>query len=397
MIKRIQKLSREHSFFLFGARGTGKTTLLKHIFSGDKKDKTLWINLLSFDEEDRLEQNPDLLTQMIEETPYERIIIDEVQKVPKILDIVHIEIEKDKKRQFILTGSSARKLKRGSANMLGGRLFTFSLHPFTHLELGNKFSLDHVLQWGSLPGLNNYKTSKDKIRYLNSYIHTYLKEEIIVEQLIRKKRPFKNFLEISAQYNGQIINYSKMARSLGVDYTTIQTYFDILTDTYLGFYLHGFHRSIRKQQIQAPKFFLFDLGVTRALLNRSQIPLEKGNYDYGKAFEHFVILECFRLNNYYEKQYRISYLKDKEGHEIDLIIQKPTGEEILVEIKSSKSSTEDQGKRLEKFLKLWDRPCQAQLWSKDPKNRKIGLINHYHWETGLKKIFLNEKKTLFNN
>ena len=384
MIKRLQSLSQKHSFFLFGARGTGKTTLLKQIFS---EKNTLWINLLSFNEEDRFSRNPDLLTELISETPYKKVIIDEVQKIPKILDVVHLEIEKNKNRQFILTGSSARKLRKGTANMLAGRLFTFSLHPFTHVELGSQFHLPHILQFGALPELNRYKNTKDKVRYLASYIQTYLKEEILVEQLVRKIKPFKDFLEVSVQCNGQIINYSKIARNLGVDYTTIQTYFDILVDTYLGFYLKSFNRSIRKQQNKAPKFFLFDIGVARALLKQSQIPLQKGSYEYGSAFEHFIILELFRLNSYYEKNFKISYLKDKDGNEIDLIIQKPTGEEILVEIKSSDRSYKEQGKILEKFLELWDCPCTAQIWSSDPKNRKVGSVHHYHWRTALKKIF----------
>ena len=388
MIKRLQKLSRKQSFFLFGARGTGKTTLLKQTFT--EKD-TLWVNLLSFSEEDRFSRNPDLLTELIAENSYKRVIIDEVQKIPKILDIVHLEIEKNKNIQFILTGSSARKLKKGAANMLAGRLFTFALHPFTHLELGASFNLDNVLQLGSLPGLNNYKNIKDRSRYLASYIHTYLKEEVLVEQLVRKIKPFKDFLEIAAQCNGQIINYSKIARNLGVDYTTVQTYFDILVDTYLGFYLKGFSRSIRKQQNQAPKFFLFDVGVTRALFRQSQSPLRKGSYEYGVAFEHFIFLEVFRLNSYYEKNFQISYLRDKDNNEIDMIIQKPTGEEILIEIKSSDRSHREQGKALEKFLSLWDRPCTAQVWSNDPKNRKIGPVRYYHWKTALRRIFQDTK------
>lgn len=387
MIKRLQKLSHKHSFFLFGARGTGKTTLLKQNFL--KKD-TLWINFLSFSEEDRFSKNPDLLTELIAEGSYKRVIIDEVQKIPKILDIVHLEIEKNKNIQFILTGSSARKLKKGKANMLAGRLFTFSLHPFTHLELNAQFNMDSILQWGALPALSNYKNKKDKSRYLMSYIQTYLKEEILVEQLVRKIKPFKGFLEVAAQNNGQIVNYSKIARNLGVDYTTVQTYFDILVDTYLGFYLKGFNRSIRKQQNQAPKFFLFDVGIARALLRQPQSSLRKGSYEYGAVFEHFVLLEFFRLNSYYEKNFQISYLRDKNNNEVDMIIQKPTGEEILVEIKSSDRSHREYQKTLEKFLIAWDRPCTAQVWSNDPKNRKIGPVKHYHWKTALKQIFQNK-------
>ena len=381
---RLQDLSPRHSFFLFGARGTGKTTLLNKKFL--TKD-TLWIDLLSYNDEDRFSKNPDLLTEILKEKAYKRVVIDEIQKIPKLLDIVHLEIEKNKKIQFILTGSSSRKLKRGGANLLAGRLFTFTLHPLTYKELHKHFKLSHVLQTGSLPSVLSYKNLKDKVRYLESYVQTYLKEEIQTEQLIRKVRPFKDFLEVSAQCNGQIINYSKIAKNIQVDVTTVQNYFDILSDTYLGFYLNSFHRSFRKQINKAPKFYLFDRGVQRVLLKAGSTPLRKGSYEYGQAFEHFILTEVFRLNAYYEKKLRFSYLKDKDGNEIDLIIQTPKGKEFLIEIKSTERTTKEDGRKLEKFSKIWDRPCGAQVWSNDLKNRKIGSVSHYHWKTALDKIF----------
>ena len=384
MIKRLQKLSKNHSFFLFGARGTGKTTLLKQLFS----NKCLWIDLLSFEDEDRFSRNPDLLTEMIAEASYKKVVIDEIQKVPKLLDIVHLEMEKNKKIQFILTGSSSRKIKRGGANLLAGRAFTFALYPLSYKELGSQFKLDDILRFGSLPSLIKYKNAKEKTRYLNTYVNTYLKEEILVEQIVRNIRPFKDFLEVSAQCNGQIVNYLKIARDLGVDYKTVQNYFDILEETHLGFYLKSFNRSIRKQQNKADKFFLFDTGVCRALLRKSQIPLEKRSFEYGSAFEHFIILELFRLNSYYEKQMSFYYLRDKNSNEIDLIVQKPDGREILVEIKSSNQTDREQAKLLEKFKRSWDQPCEAQLWSNDLKNRKTGEVYHYHWQTALRKLFL---------
>jgi len=384
MIKRLQKLSKKHSFFLFGARGTGKTTLLQALFL---EKKTLWLDFLSFKEEQSFSLNPDLLSEILKEREYKRVIIDEVQKVPAILDIVHKEREQNKNIQFILTGSSARKLKKGQANLLAGRLFTFTLHPLTYLEWKKQFDFNSVLQFGSLPSLISYKKNKNKIRYLESYVQTYLKEEILTEQLIRKVKPFKEFLEVSAQSNSQIINYSKIARSLRVDYSTVQNYFDILADTYLGFYLKSFNRSFRKQINQAPKFYLFDLGIQRILLNKAQVSLTKGSYEYGLAFEHFIILELVRLNAYYETSFKFYYLRDKDGNEIDIIIQKPTGEEILVEIKSTDKSHKSHGKSLEKFLQIWDRPCSLQVWSQDTKNRKIEQVHHYHWKFALKKLF----------
>ena len=385
LVPRLQKLSKKHSFFLFGARGVGKTTLLKQLFP--QKD-TLWIDFLSFDDEDRFSSNPDLLSEILSEQKPKRVLIDEIQKVPKILDIVHREMERNKQTQFILTGSSSRKLKRGGANLLAGRAISFALHPLTYKEVNGRLNLQDLLQTGSLPSLFEYKTIKEKSRYLNTYVQTYLKEEILLEQIIRKTKPFKGFLEIAAQCNGQIINYSRIARNLGADWSAVQNYFDILEDTYLGFYLKSFDRSIRKQQNKASKFFLFDLGVWRALLRKSQITLTKGSYEYGVAFEHFLMLEVIRLNSYYEKYMKFSYIRDHNGNEIDLIVQKPTGEEILVEIKSTEHSSKEDGKVLEKFLKQWDRPCSVQLWSQDKRNRKIGNVQHYHWETALKKLGL---------
>lgn len=383
MIQRLQKLSQKHSFFLFGARGTGKTTLLKQLFP---QKNSLWIDLLSFEEEDRFNRNPDLLSQLLSESHYKRVIVDEVQKVPKLLDIVHLEIEKNKKTQFILTGSSSRKLKKGKANLLAGRLWTFALHPLTHLE-GKNFSLPGRLRWGAMPALGLYKRDQDRRRYLESYVQTYLKEEILAEQLVKNIRPFRGFLELSAQCSGQIVNYSKIARNVGVDWTTVKKYFDILTDTYLGFYLKSFNRSFRKQLNQAPKFYLFDLGVQRVLSQETHVNLPKSGYEYGRIFEHFILLELFRLNSCLEAGFRFSYLRDKDGNEVDLIIQKPGGSEILVEIKSGTRALQEHSKTLHKFMKTWDRPCAGQLWSNDPKNRRVKGISFLHWKTALKRLF----------
>ena len=383
LIPRLQKLSRSSSFFLFGARGTGKTTLLQQLFPAKN---ALWIDLLSFEDEDRFSSNPDLLSEILAESRPRRVIIDEIQKVPKILDIVHREMQKSKKTQFILTGSSSRKLKRGAADLLAGRALSFALHPLTHKELGDRFDLQTILQAGSLPSVFEHKSLRNKSRYLTAYTQTYLKEEILLEQIVRKTRPFKGFLEIAAQCNGQIVNYSKIAKNLRADWSAVKNYFDILEDTYLGFYLRGFDRSVRKQQNKAPKFYFFDLGVWRALLRRASVPLANSGYEYGVAFESFLILEAVRLNSYYEKHFVFSYLRDQSGNEIDLIVQKPSGEEVLVEIKSAERTYREDGKTLEKFLKLWDRPCSAEIWSRDKRNRKVGPVRHFHWKTALQKL-----------
>ena len=332
MIPRSIKLPKNHSFFLFGARGTGKSTLLK---SMPFLRSSLYIDLLNQEEEEKYSLQKDLLLeQALAMKKGSWITIDEVQKIPKLLDIVHKIIE-EKRIHFALSGSSARKLKRGGANLLAGRAFVFSLFPLTHQELGKEFSLDAALHWGTLPSILNQKNDKNKTRYLKAYTLTYLKEEIQVEQLIRNLDPFRLFLQIAAQMNGEIINYSNISKDTGVDHKTIQSYYEILQDTHLGFFLHPFSKSVRKVQIQSPKFYLFDLGVKRSLANQLQVPLLPNNYEYGAAFENWVINEIYRFNIYRELDYQLSYLKTKDNVEIDLVIERPGTSTMLIEIKSS--------------------------------------------------------------
>jgi uncharacterized protein len=202
MIGRSQKLSKNHSLFLFGARGTGKSTLLKHLFPPQQSD--LWIDLLSDQDEERFGRHPDELSLVLAQGRYRRVVVDEVQKAPKILDVVHREMEKRKGVQFILTGSSARKFKRGAANLLAGRAFTYYLYPLSAIELGNHFDLSHIVQYGSLPEIFSLETPADKAEYLRGYVKTYLREEIQAEQIVRNLAPFRDFLEIAAQGSGKI-------------------------------------------------------------------------------------------------------------------------------------------------------------------------------------------------
>ena len=384
MIKRLQKLDTKQNFFLFGARGTGKSTLLKQKFDSNK---ILWIDLLNYKQENLFSKNPDRLSYLISNKLYKRVIIDEIQKVPKLLDIVHQEIENNKKIQFIMTGSSARKLKRGQANLLAGRAVAYYLYPFSFLELEKKFKLKKALQFGLLPQLLNLNSKKEILLFLESYVENYLKEEILQEQIIRNIQPFKNFLEIMAQLNGETINYSRFAREIGADHKTIQNYFSILEDTLIGFFLPAYSRSIRKQQQKAPKFYLFDIGVKRALEGILTLPIKKHTFSFGKAFEHFLILECVKLNHYLRRYYKFSYFKTKNGLEIDLIIQKPDKKEILVEIKSTSAVRKDHVSKLNKFSQDWDTAHSKQLWSLDSQIQNIQGVKCLPWQIALKKIF----------
>jgi predicted AAA+ superfamily ATPase len=187
----------------------------------------------------------------------------------------------------------------------------------------DKESNDDYLSWGGLPALfgEDYKETEDRNRFLKSYIHTYLKEEILIEQLIRNIDPFHSFLDVSAQMNGEILNFSKIAREAGTNDKSVERYYSILEDTLLGFHLLPFHRSVRKQQVSSSKFYYFDTGLVRALRGHTNQVIYQSTYDYGKLFESFIISEIYKINKYREKDYKLYYLKTKSGVEIDLIIE----------------------------------------------------------------------------
>jgi len=387
MFKRIVKISKTHSFFLFGARATGKTTFLSSEFPADT---TLFINLLDPEMDDRLANNPSQLETIIKANPQAKwILIDEIQKNPKLLDVVH-KLSSDKKIRFILTGSSARKLKRGAANLLAGRAFRYSCYPLTHIEIADEFDLNDVLKFGALPEIF-FLSPEDKKDYLRSYVETYFKEEIVTEQIVRKLRPFKNFLSVAAQMNGKILNLNKIANDVGVDHTTVQNYFEILEETLVGFLLEPFHESIRKRQRQASKFYYFDLGVVRALKKSLDNDILPGTFDYGDSFEHFLILEIKRLADYLKPDWQFSYLRTKDNAEIDLIIERPGLPRALIEIKSAGDINKLDKASINTYQSLIrDFPnAQAFLLSQDSVEQKIDKIWCLPWKKGLKEIGLS--------
>lgn len=380
MFNRKLKFSDKSSFFLFGARGTGKTYLLKQRFSASD---SLYIDLLDADENEAFNLRPKTLVERLGAVSanVKWIIIDEVQKIPKLLDLVHQQIE-DSRFKFVLSGSSARKLKHGGANLLAGRAFVYNLFPLTTQEIANSFSLQSVLEWGSLPGVFAFVDSRDKRNFLRTYAHTYLREEIIQEQIIRKLDPFRRFLNVAAQMSGRIINFSKIASEIGASSPTVQTYFQILEDTLIGFLLEPFNESIRKRQSGNPKFYFFDTGVQRALENTLTVELKPQTYAYGIAFEHFIINEINRLQSYSEKDFRFSYLRTKDGVEIDLIIERPGLKRALVEIKSTERVSEDDLRPLQSISKDISN-SEAFCLSRDPIPKKINNILCLPWQQGL--------------
>jgi predicted AAA+ superfamily ATPase len=276
MFSRFRRFSSKHSFLLFGPRGTGKSTLLRARLD---PNECLWLDLLDAQVEDRFLRNPSDLYSIVKALPesIKFVVIDEVQKVCKLLDEVHRLIEETDKI-FILTGSSARKLKHGGANLLAGRAFVYHLYPLSCFELGSQFELDNALHWGTLPKIFSLEAEKDE--FLRAYADTYLKEEIWSEQVVRKLPPFRRFLEVAAQCNGKIINYANIARDVGVDDKTIKEYFLVLEDTMIGFFLEPFQNSFRKRLVEKPKFYFFDTGVVRSLSRRLSVPLTPKTFAY---------------------------------------------------------------------------------------------------------------------
>jgi predicted AAA+ superfamily ATPase len=230
-------------------------------------------------------------------------------------------------------------------------------------------------------------TDEERTLFLESYSHTYLKEEIIAEQIIRKDRPFRLFLEVAAQSNGEVLNYSKIAHDIGVDSKTVRSYFEILEDTLVGFFLPAYHRSLRKQQSTSPKFYLFDTGVKRALDRALDIPLRHGTYAFGRAFEHFVILEMYRLNSYHRKNFRFYHLLTKDGAEIDLLIERPGKPLALVEIKSAEEVDSRHIRTLKRFAEELSE-ADAFCLSRDPQPRRIDSVQILPWDIGLKRLGL---------
>lgn len=384
MIRRQIQPLPSNSFFLFGARGTGKSTFIDEQFLG--KNSFMRIDLLDSEEEERYSRDPKLLEKVLAERKEkpEWIFIDEVQKVPKLLDHVHRLIEKNKQK-FILSGSSARKLKRQGANLLAGRAFINHLFPFTMSELGKDWDLEQALNWGTLPKTWLAESDETRKAYLKSYVQVYLKEEIRVEQLVRDLNPFREFLEVSAQMNGKVVNYSKIAGEVGATDKTVRGYFDILQDTHLGFYLPAFHRSVRKAQAEHPKFYWFDPGVKRQLDRTIESRLVPSTGAYGEAFEHWVILEVVRSAEYARKNWSFSFFRTKEGNEIDLVISPNRREEVLVEIKSTTRVDESEVRYLDKLSVDFHAKGVFYL-SRDPASQRIGNVRCLPWDQGVHEL-----------
>ena len=361
MFKRTLALPAPGSetFFLWGPRQTGKTTLLRQSYRDAR-----WIDLLKAEEFRRYVARPELLRQEIEAEPLDpgrQIVIDEIQKVPTLLDEVHWLLE-NRGLHFALCGSSARKVRRGAANLLGGRAARYELHGLTASELGSEFDLDRLLNHGYLPRI--YESSRPN-RLLDAYIADYLKEEVAAEGFVRNLPTFSNFLDVAALSDGAMVNFSTIARECGVSSHTTKNHFQILEDTLLGRWLPAYRKRPKRRVIGAPKFYFADVGIVNRLARRGE--LHAGSELYGKAFENWVFHELTAFSSYREYDGALSYWRLASGIEVDFVLGDMA---VAIEAKSSAKITRDHLKGLRSLVIDHPHVARRIVVCCEPKPRK---------------------------
>lgn len=343
------------TFFLWGPRQTGKTTLLNAAYPD-----AFWVDLLKADEYRRYLERPERLREELLAEPFHgQVVIDEIQKVPALLDEVHWLHERRKMR-FALCGSSARKVRRGAANLLGGRAIRYELHGLTATELGSDFDLTRLLNHGYLPTL--YESSRPE-RLLASYVGDYLKEEVAAEGLVRNLPVFSAFLSAAALSDGDLVNFTNIARDCGVSGPTVKGHFGILEDTLLGRWLPAFTKRPKRRVVGAPKFYFSDVGVVNYLAKRGR--LQSGGELFGKAFENWVFHELVAANAYRDQQVDLSYWRLASGIEVDFIVGDMA---VAIEAKATARVTADHLKGLRHLRQ--DHPgVRALLVCLEPRRR----------------------------
>ena len=365
MLNRILQISSEldDSIFLFGARQTGKSTILRQQFP-----KAVYIDLLDMEVKSRLSRRPVLLYETIKDKLENTlVIIDEIPEVPELLNEVHRLIS-ERHIIFILCGSSARKLKRKGKNTLGGRALPVYLYPFVSAEIPN-FDIDHAVSYGMIP---SHYLAKNPQRRLAAYIQVYLKEEIKEEALVRNLNAFQRFLEVAALTDGEMVNNNNIAQDCGVSATTVSAYFDILEDTLIGYRIPAFTKVMKRRLVQAPRFYYFDVGIANHLLHRKE--LVRGTTDYGHAFEHLVVQEIYAWMHYTHSEEQLSYWRTYTGVEVDVVIGDAR---VAIEIKSVEEVMTRHLKGLKAFGE--EHPQSRRIIvSLDKFNRHMGDIECIH-------------------
>lgn len=365
----------DKAMFLFGARQTGKSTLLKERFP-----KAIYIDLLKSDVRNRFKQHPEEFRESLLRYPPETlVIVDEIQKVPDLLDEVHwLMVEKG--LWFILSGSSARKIKKSGANNLGGRAIPETLFPLVSAEIPD-FDIERAVQNGMIPRHYMVANARNRMR---AYIDLYVKEEIIEEALVQNVDEFIRFMEVAAIMDGEILNYENVASDCEVSANTVKAYYKILVDTLLGFEVPAYRKVIKRKLYKSPRFYYFDIGIANHLTKRYQ--LAPKTPEYGHAFEHLIIQEIVAYLAYTNSDEELTYWHTYENIEVDAIIGDAR---VAIEIKSTDHVDHGDKKGIMEFAK--EHPNAKQiLVSRDRISRRSGNVDLYYVTDFFKALWAGE-------
>lgn len=365
----------DEAMFLFGGRQTGKSTLLKERFP-----KAVYIDLLKSDVRNRFKQHPEEFRESLLRYPPETlVIVDEIQKVPDLLDEVHwLMVEKG--LWFILSGSSARKIKKSGANNLGGRAIPETLFPLVSAEIPD-FDLERAVQNGMIPRHYAVANARNRMR---AYIDLYLKEEIIEEALVQNADEFVRFMEVAAIMDGEILNYENVASDCEVSANTVKAYYKILVDTLLGFEVPAYRKVIKRKLYKAPRFYYFDVGIANHLTKRYH--LAPRTPEYGHAFEHLIMQEIAAYLGYTNSDEELTYWHTYENLEVDAVIGDAR---VAIEIKSKEHIDHDDKKGVTEFAK--EHPDTRQIIvSRDRISRRSGDVDLYYVTDFFKDLWAGE-------
>jgi predicted AAA+ superfamily ATPase len=367
----LPSLLRKKSHFLFGPRQTGKTSLIRHSLKGvrsyDLLDNSVYLSL---------SQDPSRIAQEI--NPRDRIIVvDEIQRLPILLNEVHRLIE-ERGIRFLLTGSSARKLRRGGVNLLGGRARTKYMHPLTYTELGNQFDLLKAIERGLLPSVY---LSEDPHADLEAYTGSYLQQEVVAEGVTRNVPAFSRFLKVAALCNGTVVNFTNVSNDAQVPRTTVYDYFEILKDTLLLYELPSWRKSKKRKPLTSSKYYFFDVGVVARLQGRQFRP---GTPEFGEAFETYLMHELVSYSDYISGE-PLSYWRSTSGFEVDFII----GDHTAVEVKAKKNISANDLKSLRAFAE--EKGLKRYLCvSLEPRKRNLEIVTVLPYRDFLEALWSRE-------
>lgn len=380
----LLELLKKKSFFLFGPRATGKTYLIKQQLEGTgSQPKAIVINLLKSNIFLKLSQNPSELEGIIlaairEGGDIPLVVVDEIQKTPLLLDEVHRLIE-ERGWRFLMTGSSARKIRRGHANLLAGRAWSASLFPLCSQEIPS-FSLERYLRYGGLPVVYSSENPEEE---LDAYVQTYLKEEILAEGLIRKIPPFARFLKTAALSSGNILNFTEIGNDAQVSPSTVREYYSILEDTLIGFMMEPWGAGKKRKAVMTAKFYFFDTGVTHALSGTQTI--DRNSNLYGNSFEQFMAMELRAYLSYHRIKETLGFWRTLQGHEVDFVL----GDHTAIEVKATQKISSHHLRGL-KALEEEGLFKRFYLVTHDPIETIKDHVTFIHWKKFLEKLWNNE-------